>query len=90
MQQWEGRRVYGADQDDAPGPQPGHDYVELIGGPLDGRLVDVTGWEPAARADGAALIADAPAGMHGPGGRALYGPQPDAGADRWYWEGDTA
>ncbi|MFJ2819125.1 hypothetical protein [Streptomyces sp. NPDC087294] len=91
MQEWVGRRVYGAYEDDPdPGPQPGHDYVELVGGPLDGQLVDVTGVGPAERARGAALIADAPAGMYGAGGRAWYAPQPEAGADRWFWEGDTA
>lgn len=26
------------------GPQPGGDYRELTGGPLDGRLIEVTGW----------------------------------------------
>lgn len=31
------RRVHGADHDDPdPGPQPGHEYVELVGGALDG------------------------------------------------------
>jgi hypothetical protein len=32
------RRVYGADHDD-PGPRPGRDYAELVGGPLDGLLL---------------------------------------------------
>ena len=90
MQQWEGRRVYGADVDEDPGPEPGHEYVELLGGPLDGQLVDVTGLSPAERAEGGALIADGPAGIYGPGGRAWYGPRSDGGMDRWYWEGDTA
>ena len=91
-QQWGAdRRVYGTDHDDPePGPQPGCEYTELVGGPLDGQLVDVTGWGPAERGEGAALIADAPAGMYGPGGRAWYGPRPDGQTpDRWYWEGDT-
>jgi len=82
--------VYGADVDEDPGPEPGHEYVELLGGPLDGQLVDVTGLSPAERAEGGALIADGPAGMFGPGGRAWYGPQPGADPGCWYWEGDTA
>lgn len=35
-------RVYGADHD-APGPRPGRRYTELVGGPLDGLLLDITG-----------------------------------------------
>ncbi|MFF3264025.1 hypothetical protein ACFYWO_33255 [Streptomyces sp. NPDC002932] len=27
-----------------PEPQPGRDYRELTGGPLDGQLIEVTGW----------------------------------------------
>lgn len=47
---WKQRRVYGADHDDPdPGPQPGHEYVELVGGPLDGLFLDVTGIAPAER-----------------------------------------
>lgn len=41
----QGPRVYGSEQDEpAAGPQPGGDYRELTGGPLDGRLIEVTGW----------------------------------------------
>lgn len=48
------RRVYGADHDDPdPGPKAGHEYRELVGGPLDGLLVDVTGWSDAALREGA-------------------------------------
>ncbi|MFF1648630.1 hypothetical protein [Streptomyces sp. NPDC058240] len=37
------RRVYGSDHDDPdPYEQPGREYVELVGGALDGQLVDVT------------------------------------------------
>ncbi|NUS17243.1 MAG: hypothetical protein HOY69_38590 [Streptomyces sp.] len=83
---WLQRRVYGADRDVTdPGPQEGREYVELVGGPLDGLLLDVTGLPEADRADGAALITDA--GRFGPGGRASYGPalaRPWA----WLWEGD--
>lgn len=49
------RRLYGADHDDPdPGPQPGHAYRELVGGPLDGLLLDVTGWSDGQLAAGAA------------------------------------
>ncbi|MFJ3532541.1 MULTISPECIES: hypothetical protein [unclassified Streptomyces] len=35
----------GSERDDrAAGPQPGRDYRELTGGPLDGQLIEVTGW----------------------------------------------
>lgn len=47
------RRVYGADHDDPdPGPRPGHTYRELVGGPLDGLLLDVTGWTDRALREG--------------------------------------
>ncbi|WP_286260447.1 hypothetical protein [Streptomyces graminofaciens] len=37
-------RVYGHDADDPhPGPRPGRAYAELVGGPLDGLLFDITG-----------------------------------------------
>ncbi len=53
------RRVYGADHDDPdPGPKAGHEYRELVGGPLDGLLVDVTGWSDAALREGARLITE--------------------------------
>ncbi|MFD8025745.1 hypothetical protein ACFV6G_35695 [Streptomyces lavendulae] len=39
-ERWVGRRVYGAERDEPdPGPKPGHAYVELVGGPLDGLLL---------------------------------------------------
>ncbi|GAB1340812.1 hypothetical protein ACE1SV_74020 [Streptomyces sp. E-15] len=37
------RLVYGT-RHDGPGPRPGRCYVELVGGPLDGMLLDITGW----------------------------------------------
>lgn len=52
------RRVYGSEPDEAPGPQPGRTYAELLGGPLDGQLLDITGWTTADIADGATLITD--------------------------------
>ncbi|MFI0813761.1 hypothetical protein [Streptomyces echinatus] len=37
--------VYGCDHDDPhPGPLPARTYASLVGGPLDGLLLDVTGW----------------------------------------------
>ncbi|MFJ4917468.1 hypothetical protein [Streptomyces sp. NPDC088726] len=80
------RRVYGADHDD-PGPEPGREYVQLVGGALDGQLLDVTGMPPEQRVGGALLMTDV--GVYGPGGRADYEPRTgDPG--RWDWRGDTA
>ncbi|MFJ1796846.1 hypothetical protein [Kitasatospora griseola] len=81
------RRVYGAEPGEDPGPEPGHEYRELVGGPLDGQLVDVTGWDADMLECGAALIT--PLGHYGGGGRAHYEPRP-GDPDRWDWEGDTA
>ncbi|MEV5204386.1 hypothetical protein [Streptomyces sp. NPDC053720] len=81
----EGRRVYGAEDDDPPGPQPGHEYVELVGGALDGQLLDVTSWAGEDREGGAMLITEN--GLHGPGGRADYEPRPGT-PDKWDWQGD--
>jgi hypothetical protein len=77
------RRVYGADHED-PGPRPGRDYRELVGGPLDGLLVDVTGWDAEALRCGAALATEL-AGVRG--GRAVYEPRPGSEA-LWDWKGD--
>ncbi|MFF8959737.1 hypothetical protein [Streptomyces sp. NPDC014894] len=80
-------RVYGADHDDPdPGPRPGHLYAELVGGPLDGLLLDITGLSAAQLAEGAALSTEI--GRYGPGGRARYGPRP-GDPKKWNWEGDT-
>ncbi|MGW7366437.1 hypothetical protein ACWGI8_24130 [Streptomyces sp. NPDC054841] len=80
-------RVYGSDHDAPdPGPQPGHLYRELVAGPLDGLLLDVTGWSEEQLRAGAALSTEI--GSFGAGGRALYGPR--AGDPRrWDWQGDT-
>ncbi|MFD8462837.1 hypothetical protein [Streptomyces antimycoticus] len=67
-------RVYGCDHDDPdPGPLPHQTYAALIGGPLDGLLLDITGWRPG-EVDGGV----APATELGqfPGGRSLYDPRP--------------
>ncbi|MGW7049501.1 hypothetical protein ACWGDT_43985 [Streptomyces avermitilis] len=80
-------RVYGADHDDPdPGPQLGHEYVELVGGPLDGLLLDVTGWSARERDEGVALLTEI--GRYGHGGRALYAARP--GDERCFdWRGDS-
>ncbi|MGW6971516.1 hypothetical protein [Streptomyces sp. NPDC054952] len=83
-----GPRVYGTDHDDPnPGPRPGRTYRELLGGPLDGQLLDVTDWMPEEIFTGALLIT--PLGMYGPGGRADYGPREDDPLGPWVWGGDT-
>lgn len=70
---WWNRRVYGAERDDPdPGPRPDHVYVELVGGPLDGLLLDVTGWPTQEVVEGAMLMSDH--GAFGPGGRSDYEP----------------
>lgn len=89
-----GGRVYGHDHDDPdPGPRPNQDYAELVGGPLDGLLLDITGWTPDEIATGAALMTEL--GQF-PGGRALYDPRPGEPRApgpgvrcRFYWSGDT-
>ncbi|WP_329460531.1 hypothetical protein [Streptomyces sp. NBC_01497] len=38
-------RIYGSEYDDPhPGPVPHRNYAELVGGPLDGLLLDVHEW----------------------------------------------
>ena len=84
---WMQRRVYGADHDDPnPGPRPGRDYAELVGGALDGLLLDVTALPRRERALGAALRTEI--GAYGAGGRVWY--RPRAGDPRlWDWEADA-
>ncbi|MFG2432567.1 hypothetical protein [Streptomyces sp. NPDC048590] len=81
-------RIYGADHDvpDAHTPRPGHEYVELTGGPLNGQLLDVTGLSFNDRTAGAYLIT--PHGACGPG-RASYGPTFSRPDGPWVWEGDV-
>ncbi|MGW7411015.1 hypothetical protein [Streptomyces sp. NPDC054863] len=80
-------RVYGHDHADPhQGRRPGRNYAELIGGPLDGLLLDTTGWTPEERRAGAVLRTEL--GHFGPGGRALYDPRPDD-PDRFDWSGDA-
>jgi hypothetical protein len=67
------------------------EFVTLYGGPLDGQQLEVTGWGDAERGTGVAHLTDH--GAYGPGGRAMYGPDPadpwPYSTDRWVWEGDT-
>nr|WP_030638999.1 hypothetical protein [Streptomyces flavovirens] len=81
------RRVYGAGHKDPHAyAGPGHDYVELVGGPQDGLPLDVTGLTHQERTADAILITNQ--GQFGPGGRADY--EPRAGdTDRWDWAGDV-
>ncbi|WP_461025748.1 hypothetical protein [Streptomyces sparsus] len=79
-------RVYGTDHDDDPSPRPGRTYVELVGGPLDALLLDVTGWTPEEISTGVALLTEL--GQYGAGGRALYDPRP-GDPTRFDWSGDT-
>ncbi|MFE1383409.1 hypothetical protein ACFW6S_31120 [Streptomyces sp. NPDC058740] len=78
-------RVYGADHDH-PGPRPDRDYAELVGGPLDGLLLDITGWSADEIQTGVALTTEL--GQFGAGGRALHDPRPGE-RNRWDWSGDT-
>ncbi|WP_443064492.1 hypothetical protein [Streptomyces sp. NBC_00539] len=89
---WVDRRVDGVEPSERdPGPKPGHVYVELVGGPLDGMLLDVTGWEPQEVVDGAVLMSEH--GAFGPSGRSGYEPaEADPGAGgvgRFVWRGDV-
>ncbi|MGV9565110.1 hypothetical protein [Streptomyces sp. NPDC003480] len=77
-------RVYGADHEDA-GSVPGQRYVELVGGPLYGLLLDITGWTQDEIDTGVALRTEL--GQFGAGGRAAYDPRP-GDARRLEWTGD--
>jgi hypothetical protein len=88
-------RVYGADPEDG-GPRPGRTYAQLVGGPLDGLLLDITGITdiadgtdaraaPSGTRGGVALPTEI--GRFGPGGRAQYAPRPDD-PRRFDWHGD--
>ncbi|MCX5078680.1 hypothetical protein OHA84_00585 [Streptomyces sp. NBC_00513] len=83
------RRVYGSSDGsgEEPAPRPDHVYAELLGGPLDGLLLDVTGWSGADRVEGALLITDK--GLYGPGGRAFYAPVAGDVEGLFLWRGDT-
>lgn len=77
-------RVYGADHEDAA-PRPDREYAELVGGPLDGLLLDVTE-RPGGDLREVALTTEI--GRYGPGGWALYEERP-GDARRFDWRGDA-
>ncbi|MEU2751399.1 hypothetical protein ABZ613_34895 [Streptomyces collinus] len=87
-------RVYGHDHDDPdPGPRRGRTYAELVGGPLDGLLLDITSWRAEEIDKGAALPTEL---GRFPGGRALYEPVPGGSRTpgpgvscRLHYSGDT-
>ncbi|MET9934905.1 MULTISPECIES: hypothetical protein [unclassified Streptomyces] len=87
-------RVYGRDHDDFdPGPKPGRTYAELVGGPLDGLLLDIHEWRTVEVDDGVILITEL---GRLPGGRALYDPRPGEAHKpgpgvtcRFHYTGDT-
>ena len=68
---------------ESSGRQPGHTYVRLAGGPVDGQLLDVTGWTKAALKQGAMLLTD----EGEPSAWAVYKPRlGDTEAEVWHWE----
>lgn len=87
-------RGYGFGFDDPdPGTLPWQTYAALIGGLLDGSLLDITGWRPEEVDDGGALSTEL---SRWPGGRALYDPHPGEPRTpgpgvmcRFYYSGDT-
>lgn len=79
-------RIYGDGPGEASIRRPRHEYAVLVGGPLDGQLLDVTGWSAQQFLDGALLICET--GMYGPGGRSDYAGRPGE-AGRLYWQGDS-
>jgi hypothetical protein len=78
-------RVYGADHDDA-GPRHGRTYVELVAGPLDGLLLDVTDRPERSHGESVALVTEM--GRYGSGGHTVYGPRP-SDPSRFDWYGDV-
>ncbi|WP_406368292.1 hypothetical protein [Streptomyces sp. NBC_01546] len=80
-------RVYGMDHDDPnPCPQPGRTYAKVVSGPVDGLLLDITGWTAGENQTSAALMTEL--GQFGADGRSLYDPRPGE-RNRWDWSGDT-
>ncbi|MFF9218910.1 hypothetical protein [Streptomyces viridosporus] len=71
---------------DRPGPRPGRRYAEPVGGPLDGLLLEVTGFTPDEVDTDAALATEL--GQFGADGRTVYGPR-SGEADRFDWTGIT-
>ncbi|WP_328493493.1 hypothetical protein OHS59_12575 [Streptomyces sp. NBC_00414] len=71
---------------DHPGPLPNQDYAELVGGPLDGLLLDITNWTADEIQTGVALMTEL--GQFDAGGWALCNPRPGE-RNRWDWSGDS-
>ncbi|MFD9831928.1 hypothetical protein [[Kitasatospora] papulosa] len=80
------RRIYGAEPDPYA-TLPGHDYVQLLGGPLDGQLLNITGLTPEQRVVGVYLIA--PHTTCVPGRRVVYVPAAGRADDVWVWQGQV-
>ncbi|MGA4863689.1 hypothetical protein ACPB9J_13690 [Streptomyces lavendulocolor] len=85
-------RVQGAQHDDPNTGSPHRTYAELVGGPLDGLLLDIHGWRTEEVDEGVALTTDLPPW---PGSRALYNPHPGeplepgpGGSCCFYYSGD--
>ncbi|MFJ9521877.1 hypothetical protein ACIRPK_26935 [Kitasatospora sp. NPDC101801] len=77
------QRVYGTDPDHpSPGPEPDGEYRELRGGPLDGQLVDVRGWNSEQLSAGAYLL------IPGNTERADYEPRP-GDPTQWDFQGNV-
>jgi hypothetical protein len=76
-------RVYGADHEDAS-PQPGRSYAQLLGGPLDGLLLDVT--LPPGGDLPREVTLPTELGAYGAGGRARYAA---VGPRRFRWTEDV-
>ncbi|MBM7443143.1 hypothetical protein [Streptomyces sp. HB132] len=47
-------RIYGSEPGEPDVEVPGHRYAALIGGPLDGQRLDITGWSVQQLLDGSA------------------------------------
>ncbi|MFE9847076.1 hypothetical protein [Streptomyces goshikiensis] len=69
-------------------PVQGHVFVDLVGGPLDGQLLDVTGWTDEDRVEGSLLVTGR--GLYGLGGRAFYAPDESDLQGPFRWRGDAA
>jgi hypothetical protein len=84
---WKQQGAYGADLDPpGPGPRQGHEYVELVGGPLDGLLLDVTQVPRTERPEGVIRLTGI--GDPAAGAGARYACRPDR-PGVWLWQRDT-
>jgi hypothetical protein len=84
---WKRQEAYGTDLDtQESGRRAGHEYVELIGGPLDGLLLDVTHVPRGERPEGVLLLTGIEPSATA--ARACYGCSPDR-PGVWTWQGDA-